>query len=115
MKDGNAKVCGEGKGKTEDEAMVMAMCDAILESGAKVWVAVKNENAKLAEHSARMEARGAIVSCEWEKKDAPGGAVAASGLTNAITQAIVEELILILVMIILTGIIVGATVSDSIS
>lgn len=77
LKDGNANVCGEGKGKTEDEAMVMAMCDAILESGAKVRVAVKTENAQLAEHSARMEARGAIVSCEREKKDAPGNAVAA--------------------------------------
>lgn len=77
LKDGNANVCGEGKGKTEDEAMAMAMCDAILESGAIVRVAVKTENAQLAEHSARMEARGAIVSCEREKKDAPGNAVAA--------------------------------------
>ncbi len=77
LKDGNAVVRGEGAGRTVDEATVMAMCDAILESGAKVNVTIRNENAKLAEHSARMDGHGFIVSCERETKNAEENAVTA--------------------------------------
>lgn len=77
LKDGNATVRGEGTGKTEDEATIMAMCDAILESGAKVNATIKNRNAQLAEHRASMDASGVIVSYERGGRDSMGNAVTA--------------------------------------
>ena len=77
LKDGKANVRGEGTGQTEDQALVMALCDAILESGAKIKVAIKSEKAQLTEHSVRMDGGGVIVSSERERKKTTGSTVTA--------------------------------------
>ena len=58
---------GIGSGKTEPEAMVMAMCNAVVESGAKIKAVVKYENEQLVADDAQVEAHGVLASCEREK------------------------------------------------
>ena len=67
LKDGKTIVRGEGSGKTEREAMVMAMCNAVVESGAKIKAVVKYENEQLVADDAQVEAHGVLASCEREK------------------------------------------------
>ena len=62
LKDGKTDIRGGGTGRTAEEAAVMALCDAVLESGARVDVAIRNENAQLAEQRTRMDAVGAVAS-----------------------------------------------------
>ena len=62
LKDGKTVVSGESVAANERDAMVLAMCDAILESGSKIKAVVKYENDQLVADDARIYARGAVAS-----------------------------------------------------
>jgi len=69
LKDGKAEILGEGVAANGRDAIVLAMCNAILESGSKIKAVVKYENEQLAADDASIEARGAVVSSVTESAE----------------------------------------------
>ena len=66
LKDGKTDVRGEGTAENDHDAVAMAMCNAVSESGSRISAVVKYENEQLVADDAKVEARGAIVSCSIE-------------------------------------------------
>lgn len=64
LKDGNAQNTGAGSASGPAEAAVLAMCNAVIESGSKIKAVVKYENDELVEDDSSMDAKGFISSCE---------------------------------------------------
>ena len=66
LKDGKTDVRGEGTAENDHDAVAMAICNAVLESGSRISAMVKYENEQLVADDAKVEARGAVVSCSIE-------------------------------------------------
>ena len=62
LKDGKTEILGESVAANSRDAIVLAMCNAISESGSKIKAVVKYENEQLVADDARVEAHGAVVS-----------------------------------------------------
>ncbi len=69
LKDGRAEILGESVAANGRDAIVLAMCNAILESGSKIKAVVKYENEQLVADDACVEAHGAVVSCVTENAE----------------------------------------------
>ena len=70
LKDGRTEILGEAVAANARDAKVLAMCNAILESGAKIKAVVKYENEQLVEDDAQINAHGVIVSAITDKAGA---------------------------------------------
>ena len=69
LKDGKTVVVGEGVAADAAEAEVLALCKAVIESGAKIKANVKYENEKI-DDAVTISARGYVSSCQIENQDA---------------------------------------------
>lgn len=66
LKDGTTDVRGEGMAESAHDAVVMAICNAVVESGSRISTLVKYEDDQLVADDVKVEARGAVVSCSIE-------------------------------------------------
>jgi len=67
LKDGNTQISGEGVASDPADAAVLAVCNAVMESGSRIKAVVKYENDELVEDVSSMDARGFVSSCEIGK------------------------------------------------
>ena len=70
LKDGRTEIIGEAVAANERDARVLAMCNAILESGSRIKAVVKYENEQLVADDALINAHGVVVSSITDKAGA---------------------------------------------
>lgn len=73
LKDGIQEITGSGVGARDREALVMAISDAVFESGARIKVFAKFEGEEMVADEASFSAKGIVTASAMESKDQSGG------------------------------------------